>query len=206
MLVHGLEGIGKTQLALEFAQIQQDKYTAIIWIDGSTRGTIQQSLDDMAERIPSDQLQFDSVATAVQDTTRDVLRWLSLTENWKWLLIVDNFDRSSENLLDVDGQGIDLGEILPNADHGSVLVTSRTPNLGYASVNLELGPMSEEEATEILEAQIGQQLQVQSFPILSHCVFQALTPFCRHQDGGHCHERDPLSADTSSYSHQTHRI
>lgn len=205
VLVHGLEGIGKTQLALEFAQIQQDKYTAVFWIDGSTRGTIQKSFDDMADRISSDQVRFDSVATAVQDTTRDVSRWLSLTENWKWLLTVDNFHCSSNDLLDMDEQGINLGEILPSADHGSVLVTSRTPNLGYPSVNLELGPTSKEEATGILEAQIGQQLQGQSCPILSHCVFQALTPFCRHRAGGYCHGQDPFGTDVSSHSHQTHR-
>jgi len=40
-VVHGLGGIGKTQLCIEFVRRYQEKYTAVFWLDGSSEDALQ---------------------------------------------------------------------------------------------------------------------------------------------------------------------
>lgn len=55
-VLHGLGGIGKTQLSVEFTRKYQTSYSAIFWIDGSTKQRLRQSIADLANLLPQDQL------------------------------------------------------------------------------------------------------------------------------------------------------
>lgn len=55
-VLHGLGGIGKTQLSVEFARQHQTSYSAVFWIDGSTKERLRRSIADLASRLPQDQL------------------------------------------------------------------------------------------------------------------------------------------------------
>lgn len=163
-VIHGLGGIGKTQLAVKYARNRQDEYSAVVWIDGSSRDRLQQSFLDAAKRIPRGQLQVD-VATALdsaqvdmQAVMRSVLYWLSLPGNWKWLLVIDNVDREFRGL-GKDEQGFDPRQAMPHSDHGSILITSRLSTLQGISEDLQLRHVSESEAKEILERQAGRSLK-----------------------------------------------
>jgi hypothetical protein len=155
LVVRGLGGIGKTKLAAHYAQAHQDDYSAIFWMDGFTRDSLMQSFLKAAERIPTDQLQAD--LTAVQETGQvdmqkvigGVLQWLSLPKNRKWLVIIDNVDREFKGPAK-DEQGFDLGEVMPDADHGSVLVTSRLWSLKGTGKDLQLEQVNNDEAEKIL--------------------------------------------------------
>jgi Cdc6-like AAA superfamily ATPase len=54
LLIYGLGGIGKTQLAIEFAREHQDRYSAVFWLNGSSKDMLQQSFVDIARRLPQD--------------------------------------------------------------------------------------------------------------------------------------------------------
>jgi hypothetical protein len=163
-VVHGLGGMGKTQLAVKYARQHQDDYSAIFWIDGSTRTQLQQSFLDIAKRIPQEQLQenvaagLNSVQVDLQSVMKGVLQWLSLPGNWKWLAIIDNVDRDFRGPAR-DEQGFDPQEAMPSSDHGSILITSRLSILQRIGENLQLGRVTETEAREILERQAGRSLQ-----------------------------------------------
>jgi hypothetical protein len=163
-VVHGLGGMGKTQLAVKYARQHQEDYSAIFWIDGSTRTQLQQSLLDIAKRIPQEQLQenvvagLNSVQVDLQSVMKGVLQWLSLPGNWKWLAIIDNVDRDFRGPAR-DEQGFDPQEAMPSADHGSILITSRLSILQRIGESLQLGRVTETEAEEILERQAGRSLQ-----------------------------------------------
>jgi len=163
-VIYGLGGIGKTQLAIEYVREHQKKHSAVFWIDGSTKTRLQQSFLDIAKRIPQEQLQAD-VAAALQNfqvdmqaVMRGVLQWLSLPGNWKWLLVIDNVDREFEGL-GRDEQGFDPEEAIPNADHGSILITSRLSTLRVSSEELQLGHVDDVEAKRILESQAKRPIQ-----------------------------------------------
>jgi hypothetical protein len=141
-VVHGLCGMGKTQLAIEFARRHKGKYSAVFWLDGSSRDRVKQAFVDMAYRIPPEQISADA-AEALKSSSIDidvvvggVLRWLSLPSNQHWLIIFDNVDRDYPNQAK-DPQAYDVTEFFPPADHGSFLITSRSRELnryGYSGI------------------------------------------------------------------------
>jgi hypothetical protein len=62
VVVHGLGGISKTQLAVEFAQKHHHQFSAVFWLDGSSKGSLEQSFVGIAERLPRGELTADSAA------------------------------------------------------------------------------------------------------------------------------------------------
>jgi ATP/maltotriose-dependent transcriptional regulator MalT len=51
-ILHGLGGIGKTQLAIHFARIHQNDFSAIFWLNGKSRETLIQSLAEFLPKLP----------------------------------------------------------------------------------------------------------------------------------------------------------
>jgi hypothetical protein len=54
-VLYGVGGIGKTCLALEFTRQRRKEYTAVFWIDGSTKETVTQSIENIKARLPGHQ-------------------------------------------------------------------------------------------------------------------------------------------------------
>lgn len=125
-VLHGLGGIGKTQLAIHFARERKDHFTAIFWLTGKSRETLLQSLSSVLSRLPG---QSNKAAVAnegeVERNAKQVLRWLASPGNTRWLLIFDNIDQYSPGTDD----GYDVEKFFPTADHGSILVTSRLQSI-----------------------------------------------------------------------------
>ena len=133
-VLHGLGGIGKTQLSVEFARKYHTSYSAVFWIDGSTKEKLRRSIADLAGRLPQDQIP-ESVKSYSQEKSSDVdavvnemLMWLCKPSNNEWLLIFDNVDREFGGLPE-DSEAFDVEAYFPAADHGSILITSRLASL-----------------------------------------------------------------------------
>ena len=128
-ILHGLGGIGKTQLAIRFARDHRDDFTAIFWLNGKNRDALLQSLSSALNRLPGQG--WDSEATddgEAEQRARHMLLWLALDGNSRWLIIFDNIDQYSP-FGNAVGDGYDIGEFFPTADHGSILITSRLQGL-----------------------------------------------------------------------------
>ncbi|PCH00605.1 Disease resistance protein [Penicillium occitanis (nom. inval.)] len=125
-ILHGLGGIGKTQLAIRFAREHKDHFTAIFWLAGRNRETLLQSLSSVLSQLPSQS--GNSAAKnegEAEQNAKQVLKWLALPDNSQWLLILDNVDQYSPGTHD----GYDIEKFFPTADHGSILITSRLQSL-----------------------------------------------------------------------------
>lgn len=153
-VLHGLGGIGKTQLAIAYARKHQEVYSAILWINGSSKDTLLQSLAAFAIYARIDGIQQSTVdptrhGQEIAEKADAVLRWLALERNRQWLLLFDNVDRDYRAEAK-DSLSYDIESFLPGADHGSILITTRLPHLGEFGNATKVSRVDSEQALRIL--------------------------------------------------------
>ncbi|KAL8690231.1 MAG: hypothetical protein Q9224_004454, partial [Gallowayella concinna] len=110
LAIHGLGGVGKTQIALEYAYSKQAELDAVLWVPAENTLALQQGFTKIAVdglKLPNANPQ------SHQENMLLVLAWLQRTPA-KWLLVFDNVETHQifENCW-------------PAADHGAILVTTR---------------------------------------------------------------------------------
>ncbi len=135
--IKGLGGLGKTQIAVEYAYRarEQGYYTHTIWINAASEETIMDSFLTLAERLP------DIAATHETDQHKlvaAIIRWLEQCPN-RWLLIFDNADELAL-----------IPQYIPRQGNGSILLTTRAHAVGSVAVALEVETMGLGEGTQFL--------------------------------------------------------
>jgi len=126
--IHGLGGMGKTHLALEYAYQHRLEYTAVFWVSAESGETIFTSFMAIAEVLQLPQRE----ETDRQQVFSAVQHWLST--HGKWLLVWDNLE-------DLEM----LQRSLPSSHQGTILITTRRQALGTVAQGIELPPMGEQE-------------------------------------------------------------
>jgi hypothetical protein len=155
-VVHGLGGMGKTQLALAYVQRHKDEYSAVFWVNSKSKDTINQGYAAAARRIYREHPSLVHLKTVaeggnLEDAVEAVQRWLSDSQNKRWLVIYDNYDTPKLPGHSESGT-FDIRPFLPEAHHGAVLITTR-------SSQLRLGPLVAVKKLQSIE---------HSLAILSH--------------------------------------
>ena len=153
-VLHGLGGIGKTQLAIAYAREYKNIYSAIIWLNGDSHDSLLQSLSSFAAYagIAGNLDKASEVAKDDQEifrTARTVLDWLALEENHKWLMIFDNVDRDYRAGTE-DRQAFAIEAYFPATDHGAILITTRLPHLRTLGEDTKVSTTTEEQSLQIL--------------------------------------------------------
>ncbi|MBO3748417.1 tetratricopeptide repeat protein [Streptosporangiaceae bacterium NEAU-GS5] len=124
----GLSGVGKTQLALEYAHRWADSYQVIWRASGPTQVTLDESLAELAVRLgvprQADRTEMAGALVSRLATVR------------RWLLIIEDLDEA-------DGM---VEQLLPPADGGHVVITSRNRAWGRLAVPLPVLPFSRQES------------------------------------------------------------
>lgn len=164
-LLFGLGGIGKTQLAVEYARRHYRSYSAVLWLDGSSADQLKQSFVKIAYQVPEGELSC-TVTETLQSSTVDtdvvvkgILRWLSLPSNVHWLIVIDNVDR---DVKDEDPQAYDVKEYFPEGYHGSIIITSRLASLARnLGDSLKVNKVNSEQAKEMLESNAKKSIEGQ---------------------------------------------
>jgi tetratricopeptide (TPR) repeat protein/DNA-binding CsgD family transcriptional regulator/transcriptional regulator with XRE-family HTH domain len=129
----GLGGIGKTQLAIEYAYRFRQQYHAVFWMRATSQETLLADFSSLAHllMLPQSQSQNqDQLVIAVK-------RWL--TEHGKWLLILDNAD----DLSLVSG-------FLPASGEGHLLLTTRATATGTLASSIAVEQMEQDEGALLL--------------------------------------------------------
>jgi hypothetical protein len=164
-LIHGLGGMGKTQLAVAFARTHHEKFSAVFWLDGSSVDRLRQSFMTAASELPQEELTADFKENLQAEridadvVVRGVLRWLSLLSNKHWLLIIDNVDRDW-NTTDNDPLAYNVREHFPQGDHGSILITSRLAGAARLfEAELQVDRVDDVQARSMLENNACRELE-----------------------------------------------
>jgi hypothetical protein len=156
LVLHGLGGIGKTQLAVEFASQYQRRFSSIFWLDGRSKDSLIQSIASCASRIPEGQISQSSrtySAGGIGDidiVVQEVMGWLAQEDNTTWLLVFDNVDRDYSRH-NPDPDAYDVRDYFSGADHGSVLITTRLAKLKQLGDSQQLGRADRDQARAIFQ-------------------------------------------------------
>ena len=145
LILGGMGGIGKTQLAITYAKRHSHSHSSIFWLNANTEATLNNSLRDLANRI----LPPETVSNLGSDQVRvHVSNWLSELDNTRWLLIFDNYD---------DPDQYNITKYYPSVAHGSIIITTRTPE-DLRGEQIKIKHMTEEEdGLRILATRSGRQ-------------------------------------------------
>lgn len=176
-VLHGLGGMGKSQIVTEYAYRHSSSYTSVFWVDATSQATLAQSALAMTEQLVShyqtkwgdstpDFMQigvmlglpgFIKSTGQIQDgcsldlVVRAIKNWLSGTGNDGWLVVFDNHD---------DIESIKLLDFFPTCDFGSILVTTRRPEVTHLGVGVEIGEIEEKAGISILLSSASKDPQV----------------------------------------------
>jgi hypothetical protein len=137
-VIAGLGGIGKTQLALEYAYRYASTYQAVWWIRAETRETRLSDFSSLAKKLPL--LLVDE--TDESNMTREVVQWLD--RNCGWLIIFDNVEHPR-----------DVEPLLPKTGTGHVLITSRHGAWGAQARTIRINVWAAEEGAHYLLRRTG---------------------------------------------------
>ncbi|KAJ6002315.1 Tetratricopeptide-like helical [Penicillium canescens] len=152
--IHGLGGIGKTQIALELAYRTREKVPecSIFWIPCTSYESVQQAYVKIAEALGISDIEPAKMKEQVK-------AHLSQYSAGEWLLIYDNAD-NMEMWTKGSATAPPLKDILPHSENGHVLFTSRNRKLAVrvASPNVLCVPdVDQITAMKILERSLIQE-------------------------------------------------
>jgi hypothetical protein len=164
VILHGLGGVGKSTIALEYSFRCSKAYTAVFWADATSEAALFQSARGIAEYLvshyASQGIPYAEIATflrlrgllghdgeivAVEAGERRIAgavkEWLAIEGNGRWLLVLDNYD---------DITAVNIHDLLPTCDTGHVIVTSRRSNLQALGRTLEIDEIDEQSGILLL--------------------------------------------------------
>ncbi|MDQ5823776.1 MAG: FxSxx-COOH system tetratricopeptide repeat protein, partial [Chloroflexota bacterium] len=135
-----LGGVGKTQIAIEYAYRYASHYDAVLWVRAEEPTSLAADFAGFGNELGMTDLD----ARDQDATVKAVLRWLR--ENTGWLLVFDNVE-----------EGRQIAKYLPPGSTGHVLITSRNPNWWQYAQTVVVEVMEPHEAIEFLLKRPGEK-------------------------------------------------
>jgi MinD-like ATPase involved in chromosome partitioning or flagellar assembly len=138
MALHGLGGVGKSQVALEYAHRYMADYDLVWWINAEQEELINPMLAPMAQSLGL--RSRDSIPETAQ-AVREALRLGHPYE--RWLLVFDNADNPNQ-----------VKDFFPGGSFGHVIVTTRNPAWSAVAEPLEIDVFSRNESLDLLRRRV----------------------------------------------------
>ncbi|KAJ9660144.1 hypothetical protein H2201_007051 [Coniosporium apollinis] len=169
--IHGLGGVGKTQIAIAYAYWLHKEHpeVSVFWVHASDSVRFHQALSQIASEcnVPGREDGGD-VSKLVKD-------WLEKKDRRPWLMIIDNADdgeiffghnregSQSSAAIHWNANAAYLGSYIPECSHGSVLVTTRNKQVGVDLTRslgvIEVEMMNQAEAISLVRTRLGDDHQ-----------------------------------------------
>ncbi|MER6572170.1 FxSxx-COOH system tetratricopeptide repeat protein [Streptomyces sp. NPDC001093] len=140
--LHGLGGVGKSQLALEYVYTHQHDYRVICWIPAERESLVLTALATLAAHLGVAPTAQDSAGAPAANTAvpavLEALRTGAPYDNW--LLVFDNAE-------DIEA----VRQYFPTNGPGKVIITSRNRAWERVATSLPVNVFEREESVELLQ-------------------------------------------------------
>jgi tetratricopeptide (TPR) repeat protein len=136
--LHGLGGVGKTRLAVEYVWQHMDDYSALLFVSAERPQDLRRNMAALCGPLVLDLPEQDTVEQEARVAA--ALRWLA--EHPMWFLILDN--------LDTPEAATAAEELLARLRGGHVVLTSRLSQWSGSVEPLELDVLAGEDAAQFL--------------------------------------------------------
>jgi len=164
LVLRGMGGMGKSQIAREYACKHKTEYTAIFWVNARSKNTLKDGVAGIARRLGLTDILNKDGSTNEDDENMDravsaALKWFNGDGNTRWLLILDNVDSQVQFDSDNDGEerstnaeSFDALPFVPSSSQGTLLVTSRLSYLArtFGGTAVSVDQMTLHEGLEVL--------------------------------------------------------
>lgn len=143
--LHGIGGVGKTQISLAYANATVSEGKTVFWLHGEQEASLLHDVDEITRRLFP---QYETADKTIRKPRSQDLFQQWLLENRSWLIVFDNVDQIRI-----------IKQYWPTSKHGCVLVTSRDPDV----VTMQMGdrvektkvlPFSDQEGANFLHGRM----------------------------------------------------
>ena len=171
VVLYGIGGVGKTQLALQYIDLHHQDYSSVFWVNAASEQTLRLGFVQIMQQLIDYHAQLQYLDDGEPDYTEigrllgmpgkvselgrcsvqqqgdeqhivnAVKRWFNNRDNTRWLLVFDNLD---------DLESFDLNDYIPSGRHGTVIITSRRRESLQGRQGLEISQMNDGEAEKLL--------------------------------------------------------
>jgi tetratricopeptide (TPR) repeat protein len=137
--VHGMGGVGKTAIAIEYAHRYGSEYDLVWWIPADQLPSVRAALAGLAQRLNVEA----QLAAGIDGLISAVLDALRRGEPYsRWLLVFDNADQPE-----------DINDLIPRGP-GDVLITSRNHRWDSVINTVPMDVFQRAESTEFLRKRV----------------------------------------------------
>ena len=160
LLLHGLGGAGKSQLARRIVEDHRSEFETIFWIDARSTASVRSSFVRFASQagIKSPDNHDGDESIGHLAIVKSVMSWFIRHNDpgTRWLMILDDADDMSER---------DLKDIVPQLEGGTIIITSRNPlfcNVYLADglcIPIDVGPLETNESSGLVLQHLHIDLQ-----------------------------------------------
>ena len=170
-VLHGLGGIGKTNIVVQYAWQNLAVYTSVWWIHSATAEVLKQSLMTAAQNLihhlaanyasgqpdyiviahdlgiaglidTSGQLVYSAESNDQERVEGALSKWLSMDGNDMWLLVFDNVD---------DLKVVNRARHFPQSSSGTIIITSRRRgSVHWGTGSIQVEGLEQDDALSLL--------------------------------------------------------
>jgi len=164
--ISGLGGIGKTQIAVEYAYQHRNDYKAILWTLADTRESLASGYVTIAKLLNLPQKSEQDQEIIIQA----VLLWLQT--HGSWLLILDNADDLAT-----------VSEFIPPSFGGHILLTTRAQSMGRQAKRIGVETMDQDMGALFLLRRVGLLTEHASLNVASSSDLAIAREICQELGG-----------------------